>query len=70
MYNNDRPFSQWAIHIQTQLENHAKFNRTVHRADIKWPKGRKVSSHFAIESDPPGDFQQTEREQQVYTTSV
>ena len=70
MCNNERPFSQWAIYIQNQLEKHAKFNRTIHRADIKWPKGRKVSSHFAIESDPSSDFQQTEREQEIYTTSV
>lgn len=68
--HNERPFSQWAIHIQTQLENHAKFNRTVHRADIKWPKGRKVSSHFAIELDPPGDIHQTEGQQQVYNASI
>ncbi len=68
--NDERPFSQWAIYIQNQLEKHAKFNRTVHRADIKWPKGRKVSSHFAIESDTSGDFQQTERELEVYTTSI
>lgn len=68
--NDERPFTQWAIHIQTQLENHAKFNRTVHRADIKWPKGRKVSSHFAIEPDASGDIYQTEGQQQVHTTSI
>ena len=68
--NNERPFSQWAVHIQNQLETHAKFNRTVHRVDIKWPKGRKVSSHFAIESDTSGDLQQTERKLEVYTTSI
>jgi hypothetical protein len=67
---NERPFSQWAIHIQNQLEKHAKFNRTVHRADIKWPKGRKVSSHFAIEFDTASDLQQTERELEVYTSSI
>lgn len=70
MYNNERPFSQWAIHIQNQLDNYEESGRSIHRADIKWPKGRKVSSHFAIESDTSSDFQQTEREQQVYTTSV
>lgn len=70
MCNNERPFSQWAIHIQTQLDNYAESGRTICRADIKWPKGRKVSSHFAIESDTSSDFQQTEREQEVYTTSV
>ena len=68
--NDERPFTQWAIHIQTQLENHAKFNRTVHRADIKWPKGRKVSSHFANESDSSGDIYQTEGQQQVHTASI
>jgi hypothetical protein len=70
MCNNERPFSQWAIHIQNQLDNYAESGRTICRADIKWPKGRKVSSHFAIESDTSSDFQQTERKQQVYTTSV
>ena len=70
MYNKERPFSQWAIHIQTQLDNHAESGRTIHRADIKWPKGRKVSSHFAIESDPSSDFQQTKRELEVYTPGV
>ena len=70
MCNNERPFTQWAIYIQTQLYNYANSYRTIHRADIKWPKGRKVSSHFAIESDTTGDFQQAEREQQVYTTSI
>ena len=68
--HNDRPFSQWAIHIQTQLDNYAESGRTICRADIKWPKGRKVSIYFAIESDTSSDFQQTEREQEVYTTSV
>jgi hypothetical protein len=68
--NNERPFSQWAIYIQNQLEKHAKFNRTVHRADIKWPKGRKVSSHFAIEFDTASDLQQTEGKQQVYTSGI
>lgn len=68
--NSKRPFSQWAIYIQNQLEKHAEFNRTVHRADIKWPKGRKVSSHFAIEFDTSSDFQQTEGKQQVYTSSI
>jgi hypothetical protein len=68
--NNERPFSQWAIYIQNQLEKHAKFNRTVHRADIKWPKGRKVSSHFAIEFDTASDLQQTEGQQQVYTSGI
>jgi hypothetical protein len=70
MYNNERPFSQWAIHIQTQLDNHAQSGRSIHRADIKWPKGRKVSSHFAVESDTSSDLQQTEGEQQVYTSSI
>ena len=70
MCNNERPFSQWAIHIQTQLDNYAESGRTIHRADIKWPKGRKVSSHFAIESDPSSDFQQTKRELEVYTPGV
>ena len=68
--NNERPFSQWAVHIQNQLETHAKFNRTVHRADIKWPKGRKVSSHFAIEPDPSSDLQQAEGQREVYTASI
>lgn len=68
--NDERPFSQWAIHIQNQLEKHAEFNRTIHRADIKWPKGRKVSSHFAIEFDTASDLQQTEGKQHVYTPSI
>ena len=68
--NDERPFSQWAIHIQTQLDIHAESGRSIHRADIKWPKGRKVSSHFAIESDTSGDLQQTERKLEVYTTSI
>lgn len=68
--NNERPFSQWAIHIQNQLDIHAESGRTIHRADIKWPKGRKVSSHFAIESDTSGDLQQTERELEVHTSSI
>jgi hypothetical protein len=68
--NNERPFSQWAIHIQNQLDKHAESGRSIHRADIKWPKGRKVSSHFAIEFDTSGDFQQTERELEVYTASI
>ena len=70
MYNNERPYSQWAIYIQTQLDNHAESGRTICRADIKWPKGRKVFSHFAVESDPSSDFQQTERELEVYTPGV
>jgi len=68
--NDERPYSQWAIHIQNQLDNHAESGRSIHRADIKWPKGRKVSSHFAIESDTTGDLQQTERELEVYTASI
>jgi hypothetical protein len=68
--NDERPFSQWAVHIQNQLDIHAESGRSIHRADIKWPKGRKVSSHFAIESDPSSDLQQTERELEVYTSSI
>jgi hypothetical protein len=68
--NNNRPFTLWAQHIQNQLESYAESGRTICRADIKWPKGRKVSSHFAIESDPSGDLQQTEGKQEVYTTSI
>ena len=68
--HNERAYSQWAIYIQNQLKNHEESIRTIRRSDIKWPKGRKVSSHFAIESDTSSDLQQTEREQQVYTSSV
>ena len=68
--NNNRPFTLWAQHIQNQLNNYAESGRTICRADIKWPKGRKVSSHFAIESDTSGDLQQTEGKQEVYTTSI
>jgi hypothetical protein len=68
--NNNRPFTLWAQHIQNQLESYAESGRTICKSDIKWPKGRKVSSHFAIESDTSSDFQQTEREQEVYTTSI
>lgn len=68
--NNNRPFSQWAIHIQNQLDNYAESSRTIQKSDIKWPKGRKVSSHFAIELDLAGDLQQAERKQQAYTTSI
>ena len=68
--NNNRPFTLWAQHIQNQLNNYEESGRTICRADIKWPKGRKVSSHFAIESDPSGDLQQTEGKQEVYTTSI
>ena len=68
--NNNRPFTLWAQHIQNQLNNYAESGRTICRADIKWPKGRKVSSHFAIESDTSGDLQQTEGKQEVYTSSI
>jgi hypothetical protein len=68
--NNNRPFTLWAQHIQNQLESYEESGRTIHRADIKWPKGRKVSSHFAIELDTSGNLQQTEGKQEVYTTSI
>jgi len=68
--NKERSYSQWAIYIQNQLKNHEESIRTIRRSDIKWPKGRKVSSHFAIESDTSSDFQQAEREQEVYSTSI
>ena len=68
--NNNRPFTLWAQHIQNQLESYEESGRTICRADIKWPKGRKVSSHFAIESDTSGDLQQTEGKQEVYTSSI
>jgi hypothetical protein len=42
-------FNEWINHINQQLENHDERNRSIQRADIKWPKGRKVSSHYAIE---------------------
>jgi len=68
--NNNRPFTLWAQHIQNQLESYEESGRTICRSDIKWPKGRKVSSHFAIELDTSGDLQQTEGKQEVYTTSI
>lgn len=68
--HNDREYSEWIIYIQNQLKNHYESNRSIRKSDIKWPKGRKVSSHFAIESDTASDLQQAERKQEVYTTSI
>jgi hypothetical protein len=45
----DLTFNEWINHINKQLENHGERNRSIQRTDIKWPKGRKVSSHYALE---------------------
>jgi hypothetical protein len=45
----DLTFNEWINHINKQLENHGERNRSIQRTDIKWPKGRKVPSHYAIE---------------------
>ena len=42
-------FNEWIKHIHNQLEKHGEAHRSIQRTDIKWPKGRKVSSHYAIE---------------------
>ena len=45
----DLTFNEWIQHINNKLEEHAEAHRSIQREDIKWPKGRKVSSHYAIE---------------------
>jgi hypothetical protein len=48
-YQTELNFNQWINHINNELEKYAESNRSIQREDIKWPKGRKVSSHYAIE---------------------
>ncbi len=45
----DLTFNEWIKHIHNQLEKHGEAHRSIQREDIKWPKGLKVSSHYAIE---------------------
>lgn len=48
-YQTDLSYNEWINHINNELEKYAESNRSIQREDIKWPKGRKVSSHYAIE---------------------